>query len=638
MLKVRNRPPKTRLFEVGERLKNRAEPLTCADQVSSGSTRPLRIFTRDPSVSARVGGIAVVDVPFEVLQPGPTGALFEFDATGAPEVLGSTALNLDDPALLRSSGLTPSPASGAFHLQMAYAVCNRTYAVFQRALGRQIDWACGKRDPKTRRLRLIVRPFAFEEDNAFYDRAENGLCFGFFKAGAHPAGHTVPHGHIFTGLSHDVLVHETTHGLLDALRPNFFVPSHPDVLGFHEGFADIIALLQHFSYPDVVENAIRESRGSLTHADLLASIAEEFGNALTTTEHPEPLRTAVDLVEFASFDSDRPIPPSKERRGMLRYKDNMEEHDMGAVLLTAVFEAFVTIFRRKTERYYRIAGIVPDANGQASLSTDMIKLLAEEASSIAGRFLDICIRAIDYCPPLDLELGEYLRALITADTEMVANDKWGFREALMRSFRRRLIFPGHVQFMSEDALVWDGCKELRVPGLAFSDFHFNGDPGSPLDDEQLASQIEHLGAFISDPANARALNLYLPEHRTKRFADLSLPTIESIRCARRVAPDGRVLYDTIAEITQTCTVRDDRLRFQFGGGCTVVIDPCGLVRYAISKNLDSQARRERQAKAIRGPLKEYWFKEGGVQVPAARLLARVHRKRPDNGRRIRKAK
>jgi hypothetical protein len=206
-----------------------------------------------------------------------------------------------------------------------------------------------------------------------------------------------------------VLVHETTHGLLDALRPNFFVPSHPDVLGFHEGFADIIALLQHFSYPDVVENAIRESRGSLTQTDLLAHLAEEFGNALTTTEHPEPLRTAVDLVEFASFDSDRPIPPSKDRRGMLRYKDNMEEHDMGAVLLTAVFEAFVTIFRRKTERYYRIAGIVPDANGQASLSTDMIKLLAEEASSIAGRFLDICIRALDYCPPLDLELGEYLR-------------------------------------------------------------------------------------------------------------------------------------------------------------------------------------------------------------------------------------
>ena len=26
-----------------------------------------------------------------------------------------------------------------------------------------------------------------------------------------------------------------------------------DVLGFHEGFSDLVALLQHFSFPEVVE-------------------------------------------------------------------------------------------------------------------------------------------------------------------------------------------------------------------------------------------------------------------------------------------------------------------------------------------------------------------------------------------------
>jgi hypothetical protein len=131
-------------------------------------------------------------------------------------------------------------------------------------------------------------------------------------------------------------------------------------------------------------------------------------------------------------------------------------------------------------------------------------------------------------------------------------------------------------------MLWSGCKDLRVPGLAFSDFHFNGDPGAPLDDEQLNSQVEHLGAFISNPANARALNLYLPEHRTRRLPDLSLPIIESIRCARRVAPDGRVIYDTIAEITQTCTVRTI-VSASSSAAAAVVIDPCGVVRYAITK-------------------------------------------------------
>ena len=66
----------------------------------------------------------------------------------------------------------------------------------------------------------------------------------------------------------------------------------------------------------------------------------------------------------------------------------------------------------------------------------------------------MCIRAIDYCPPIDMDLGEYLRALITADTDLVADDKWCYRESLMRSFQRRRIFPANIPFMSEDAVRW----------------------------------------------------------------------------------------------------------------------------------------------------------------------------------------
>ena len=69
-------------------------------------------------------------------------------------------------------------------------------------------------------------------------------------------------GLIFTALSHDVIAHETTHALLDGLRSSFAVPTNPDVLAFHEGFADLVALFLHFSYPGVVEQAIRDSRGA----------------------------------------------------------------------------------------------------------------------------------------------------------------------------------------------------------------------------------------------------------------------------------------------------------------------------------------------------------------------------------------
>ena len=49
--------------------------------------RPLRIYTLDPSVSDRVGGVATVLVPYEKLEPGPIGALFAVNSLGAPEEL-----------------------------------------------------------------------------------------------------------------------------------------------------------------------------------------------------------------------------------------------------------------------------------------------------------------------------------------------------------------------------------------------------------------------------------------------------------------------------------------------------------------------------------------------------------------------
>ena len=66
-----------------------------------------------------------------------------------------------------------------------------------------------------------------------------------------------------------------------------------------------------------------------------------------------------------------------------------------------------------------------------------------------------------------MELGEYLRAMITADGDLERSDKWGFREALMRSFRRRAIFPDHVRFMTEDAVRWQPPADAAHsrPGL-----------------------------------------------------------------------------------------------------------------------------------------------------------------------------
>src|SRR5438874_1384385 len=111
-------------YELSDRVTRQASLHVYQRDPRAPLMRPLRIYALDPSVSDRVGGVATVLVPFETLEPGPIGSLFEVDWKGAPAPLAAEALNLDDPYLLLSSGLTPTPSNGQFHLQMAYAVCN----------------------------------------------------------------------------------------------------------------------------------------------------------------------------------------------------------------------------------------------------------------------------------------------------------------------------------------------------------------------------------------------------------------------------------------------------------------------------------------------------------------------------------
>ena len=51
--------------------------------------------------------------------------------------------------------------------------------------------------------------------------------------------------------------------------------------------------------------------------------------------------------------------------------------------------------------------------------------------------------------------GEHLRALITADRDVVPNDDRSYRIALIEAFRRRGIFPDNVRSLSVDAVCWE---------------------------------------------------------------------------------------------------------------------------------------------------------------------------------------
>lgn len=534
-------------------------------------TRPLKIYTLDSGTARIDMATTTVDVPWEPLAPGPGGSLFFVDPTDGE--LATLSVDLDDPRLLIGGGLDPSVSDRRFHQQMVYAVCARVYSQFQRALGRLIPWGFDAAD-QDGRLRLR----SHDKDcgqNAIYRKDRKEISFGYFAGPAGGAGRTAPNGNVFTCLSHDIIAHEFTHALLDGLRSHFTIPTGTDVLGFHEGFADLVAVFQHLMYRGVVEEQLKRVDGNLDHATVLAGIAAQFGQVT----QGKALRSAV----------------SSE---LIQYRPDMEAHDMGGVLLSAVFAAFLDVYRRKTVTLIRLAYRTPSGH----LPSELVTLLAEKAAHLADHFLAMCIRAIDYCPPVDIHLGEYLRALVTADRELVPDDPWNYRDALISAFAARGIYPPGVSQLSEDALSWRAPNRYIEPAmdLHFAMLRFAGDPSLPADVMESIRQAEALWDFASRPHVADEFGLAPPG------PDVDPCCVDSIRTSRRIGPDGQVLFDLVAEITQRRRVYDRQtgLSSKFFGGCTVILGPEGDIRYIVSKSVNNQDRLARQLDFQR--TSKYW--------------------------------
>src|SRR6185436_8905201 len=138
--------------------------------------------------------------------------------------------------------------------------------------------------------RLRIYPHALRDENAFYDPDKKALLFGYFAARSRLPADGMPGGMVFSCLSHDIIAHETTHAVLDGMQRYFLDDSNADVLAFHEAFADLIALFQHFTYPEILRRQIARARGNLDTETLLGQLAVQFGKA---TGRRSALRDAI---------------------------------------------------------------------------------------------------------------------------------------------------------------------------------------------------------------------------------------------------------------------------------------------------------------------------------------------------------
>lgn len=475
-------------------------------------TRKMTVIAQDPAV--RLGSkivMATIDVPAEDLDPGPIGYrvhVVDFD--------GSKNSYIDSHQLPKSLAAEPEHwAKGdskilsdyRFHAQNVYALVMKTLARFEFALGRRISWS-GR---NFRSHQLKVAPHGMADANAFYSPEAEGLVFGYFDG---VSGRTV-----YTCLSHDIVVHETTHALLDALRERYLDPSNPDQAALHEGFSDVIALLSVFSQPEVVKHLLggKSQKGSRERQisrdevmpkqlreSALFALAKQMGSELEGVRG-QPLR------QSAKIKPDRKLKDTPEY---------LEAHNRGELFVAAVMQGFVNAW---SDRILR-SGL----KGQKAFPLSRV---AEEGADVADALATMWIRAVDYMPPVHVRFGDALSAALTADFEVRPDDRrFQLRRHMRASFETFGFSPASPRK--------NGLWEPPPPGLVYDRVRFES---MKTDEDEVFRFIwENRGLLKLDPrAYTQVLN---------------------VRPSTRIGIDGFVVRETVAQYYQVARLTAEELR------------------------------------------------------------------------------
>jgi subtilisin family serine protease len=613
--------------------------------------RCLRGYAIDPSLATRLDTTSISEitfkVPWEPLLPGPIGEYLEVVDVDPGSGCFYEPIDLDNASILAQDGLSPSEGTPQFHQQMVYAVASLTIRNFERAMGRRSLWRPGPpppgEHPKNDSVfvqRLRVYPHALREPNAFYSPNKIALLFGYFKAAADDAGDHVPGGMVFTSLSHDIVAHETSHALLDGMHRKFMNPTNPDVRAFHEAFADIVALLQHFTFPEVLTHQIARTQGDLrSHESLLGQLAGEFGRS---TGLRGALRDAIGKNDAEGNWIRRDADP-------VEYEGSIEPHTRGSILVAAVFDAFLAIYGMRIADLLRLGSGGSGILAPGAIHPDLLGRLCAEAAKSAQHVLTMCIRGLDYCPPVDITFGEFLRAVVTADTDAVPDDDLHYRIAFVEAFRRRGIYPRDLRTLSPDSLLWRTPEgdELR-PSQALQDslqrlqpyaseFLFAQTPDGRAEPREMVFHLQR--------AMRRDIHAWLWGHITTHpeggsdAAFLGIDPgkgfeVHTARFALRPSPDGDIDPQLLIGILQEVEIPIDPAlpagpTMTFEGGCTVIGDLRKLrIRYCVRKNVNSQGRQGHQQAFTALNLasaRHTYFGDGETVEPFAAMHRRMER-------------
>jgi hypothetical protein len=521
-------------------------------------------------------------VRYQNLDPGPVVRnRRQNDAIAVVDYDGANCkyyrpVDLDDPRILICGGIDPAEGDPRFHQQMVYAVVTDTIQHFEQALGRRIHWRRGHRaeDNPNANLEdiwtLLLYPHGFIGPNAFYSPEAHGILFGYFRADEENVGRNLPGQTVFCCLSHDVLVHETTHAVIDGIRKFFTEQTNPDVPAFHEAIADLAALFRHFTHGEVLRDTLERTGGALFKSQLQADVpspggqddASDDGMLSSQSRQENPLIALAQQFGEATGKQRALRSALSKKADPEAIKTIVEPHDRGSILVAAVFDAFFTLYVKRTANDWRIFRAGGGRDNPTDIPRPLSDHLCDQVVRLAEEFFQICVRAVDYCPPVDITFGTYLRAIITADLDLHPTDDIGRRDALMQSFRMRGIFPDGANFFSEGAIAWPRAEPLGLPPVTGLEF---GDPNG-LTGPQKDAVRARLDEYLRNPQTCATIG-FAPD------IPISVPSFHPVF---RINPDGSLRTDMVVEMVQTRQTLFNKDApglgtFPMRGGATLII-------------------------------------------------------------------
>jgi hypothetical protein len=216
--------------------------------------------------------------------------------------------------------------------------------------------------------------------NAFYDRKS----LQFFS-------HTFGGKTVHSCESVDIVCHEQGHGLLDAIRSDFFDVPFIEVGSLHEAFGDSMALLAALSDP-TIRTAVLAISADLSGEHFVESLAEELGDAIRREYGPASVEQGALRHARNTFQwTDPTALPSRAPADQLCG----EVHSFSRVFSGAFYDVIRNIF---------VAG---------PHTADGLK----KAANTAGKLLIAALRTVPAAPRIYAGVGQrMLQADVTVNT------------------------------------------------------------------------------------------------------------------------------------------------------------------------------------------------------------------------------